>query len=350
LVLFIVDIYFKRKDIRKLISEKIPFILLSIALAVVSIYSQEENVNYAILKGFNAADRLFMMTYALCFYVFHAFVPINLSALYSLPQKIQGYLPLEYYLSVVPVIILVLIVLRIGVLRREISFGLIFFLAAISLNINIIPFGKAITADRYTYIPYIGIYFLTGQTFFYLSDHFRSIYRQRKKIVMIVASLIVLLFSYLTYQRIGVWKNTLTLFNDASMKAGNSREAAEVLSLGYLLEANAKSSSEKYKEAVELFDKAVALDSTRVNAYYNRGVAKHHMGDYVGAVLDYTKTIELDPLYVKAYPNRASIYLYWQRKQEACADMQKAYKLGMYDIFNRIQVDCSKIEEKSEVK
>jgi hypothetical protein len=63
----------------------------------------------------------------------------------------------------------------------------------------------------------------------------------------------VLVFGYLTYQRIGVWKNTLILFNDASLKAMSNREAAEVLSLGYVLEATAKSSSEQYAEAIEFY-------------------------------------------------------------------------------------------------
>jgi lipoprotein NlpI len=83
----------------------------------------------------------------------------------------------------------------------------------------------------------------------------------------------------------------------------------------------------------------------RVKSYYNRGVAKHSMGDYFGAVNDYTKTIELEPSFVQAYPNRASIYLYWDKKQEACADMQKAYSLGMYDVFSRLPIDCTKIED-----
>jgi protein O-mannosyl-transferase len=219
----------------------------------VSLYSQEESVKYAVLKEYSVVDRLFLLSYSLCFYLIHVFIPINLSALYSLPHKIQGYLPLEYYFAVVPIIILVLIVLRSGVLRREISFGLLFFLATISLTIHIIPFGKAIVADRYTYIPYVGIYFLIGQLYLYATNCYQDYYLRRKKIVSIIASLIVLVFGYLTYQRIGVWKNTLILFNDASLKAMSNREAAEVLSLGYVLEATAKSSSEQYAEAIEFY-------------------------------------------------------------------------------------------------
>jgi Flp pilus assembly protein TadD len=55
---------------------------------------------------------------------------------------------------------------------------------------------------------------------------------------------------------------------------------------------------------------------------------------------DYTKAIELNPSILNAYPNRAAIYLLWNKRDAACADLRAAYNLGLYNVFETMHVDC----------
>jgi tetratricopeptide (TPR) repeat protein len=55
------------------------------------------------------------------------------------------------------------------------------------------------------------------------------------------------------------------------------------------------------------------------------------MGDYAGAVSDYTLAIQLDAKYTRAYLNRGKSHLQLGNKESGCADLEKAEKLGLVD-------------------
>jgi protein O-mannosyl-transferase len=339
IVLLLIDGYVHRKIKSHTIAEKLPFFLLSIVFGVVALHSQSETTSFEIFKQFSFTDRFFLMSYSLCYYIFHLFIPMNLSAFHSMPDKIQGVLPLEYYFAVIPVFVLIFLSIRKDIFQNKYIFGLLFFFATISLNIHIIPFGKAIVAERYSYIPFIGIYFLLGQFYCFFNDHYPNI-RKWKNAVFSLGVLVTLMYSCLTYQRIGVWKNTLILFRDASLKADNSKESTIIQALGYVVEAEEKTNARKYSEAIDLYNKAIALDPQRVESYGNRGIAKHCLQDYEGAMRDYSKAIELNPSFSRAYANRAAIFILWNKQEEACKDFHTAYNLGLTGVLPALQAYC----------
>ena len=104
-----------------------------------------------------------------------------------------------------------------------------------------------------------------------------------------------------------------------------------ILSISYLFCSEVK--SQEAKKAMELFNeayyssqernyqKAINLYSAAINtypsgelklkseAYYNRGLNKRFLDDFIGAIQDYSKAIELQPNYHKAYHNRGFVYL-----------------------------------------
>jgi protein O-mannosyl-transferase len=339
IILLFIDGYFARKIKSRTIVEKLPFFLLSIIFGVVALGSQSETTSFEIFKQFTFLDRFFLASYSLCYYIFHLFVPVNLSALHSMPEKIQGLLPFEYYAAVLPVVVLIYLCTRKGIFQREYIFSMCFFLVSVSLNIHLIPFGKAIVAERYSYVPYIGLSYLIGQLYCFVIDRFPHLLRWKKGIVLVTV-LLVMLFGYITYQRIGVWKNTSILFHDASMKARNGKEAAIVQALGFVLDAEEMTNARRYSDAIEMYDKAITLDPQRVESYSNRGIAKHCLEDYDGAMKDYTKAIELNPLFSRAYANRAAIYILWNQRDKACADYHTAYNLGLTSVLPTLQEYC----------
>ena len=57
----------------------------------------------------------------------------------------------------------------------------------------------------------------------------------------------------------------------------------------------------EHNAAIEYYDKIVALDKSYAAAYYNRGLAKVHLLDYIGAVEDFGKAVEIDPNFAAEY-------------------------------------------------
>ena len=103
------------------------------------------------------------------------------------------------------------------------------------------------------------------------------------------------------------------------MKTNNIDEANFIHILAYKNEGSEKIGFKLYTEALEWFNKAIALNPRYYKLYYDRGNANYYLHNYGEAIKDYDKTIELSPSFARAYFNRAVIYLSWKRQEEACA-------------------------------
>jgi len=340
IILFLIDIYCRRKITVRTSFEKLPLLILSLIFGLIALHSQGDSTRYIVGSSFNFIDRIFLASYSLCYYLIHLFLPINLSALHLMPIKAEGILPVEYYLALIPMIILTFIGTRNGIFQREYIFGILFFVVILSLNIHVIPVGMAIVSERYTYLAYVGLYYIIGQLYSFSFDRYQVYFISWKKVIVTGATLLALFFGYLTYQRIGVWKSTLVLFQDATIKASNTIEANFIQTLAFEYEGEEKNRMKLYIEAIEWFNKAIVFSPQLPELYLNRGVSKYYLRNYTDAIQDYNKAIELDSSFAPAYFNRAEIYLLWNRQQDACEDLWNAYKLGMRNAFNMAHANC----------
>jgi lipoprotein NlpI len=85
----------------------------------------------------------------------------------------------------------------------------------------------------------------------------------------------------------------------------------------------------------------IELDPTNTKAYINRGVSKHKLNDYQGAIADFSKVIELDPTNTKAYINRGVSKYKLGDKYGACLDFSKSGELGNGGAYDIIKKFCN---------
>ena len=274
--------------------DKIPFFLLAIAFGVVSLFSQKvigANVDYVV--GYTIIDRVFLGAYAFAFYLIEVVFPWKLSAIHPMPMKPDGLLPASYYLSIVVVIgfvALLVKVIRSYLHTRQVSqssdarerhfiykdaqFGLLFFLFTISL-ILFIPVGSAIVAERYTYLPYIGLFMIPGRLYQYYCLTGSKGRRYGLTAAVVVAAV---LFSGMTYARNRIWKDSMILFSDTIKKNPDA-------SVAYNNRGNLRMEQEDFEGAMNDFNKAIELKN--FNAYNNRGILKNRLKDYQNALDDF---------------------------------------------------------------
>ena len=91
---------------------------------------------------------------------------------------------------------------------KKFFFSIGFFTATVFLVLQLLPVGDAIMADRYSYIPSIGLFYLAGEGFYWLWN------RNSKMLSVILASTFTIFFSIGTYARCKVWENGLSLWSD----------------------------------------------------------------------------------------------------------------------------------------
>ena len=332
-LLILIDYYLERKFEKKLIIDKLPFFLLSIVFGLIAIQSQSESGAISLAPQYLLFDRFFIAGHAIITYCFKLILPINLSAMYDYPTKINNLLPWEYYLSPFIIVILIWAFIKFSSNKKDVIFGITFFLATISLVIQFIPFGRALIADRYTYIPYIGLFFIIGRLYCRIIDNEIKLTAKIKPHLKNISIALAAILIIMTWQRNKVWTNGYTLFDDVIKKNPN-------IGYAYFARAEAEDDMKKYPEAIADFTESIRLTPEFMDAYLNRGVIKYYIRDHVGAVADFDKAIELSPTNAAIYMNRAICKLDLNMRKEACDDFHKAASMNFESANKMIKKYC----------
>jgi len=327
-VIILIDYYYGRKFTPKVIFIIVLFFSLSFLRGMVHFVSDVTiSGNDIITQTFPFYDRIFMGSYAFIFYVTSIFYFFNLCVLHPYPVKSGGLLPVEYYIDFVLALIFIFFIIWIFIKnikhKKELIFGIFFFLINIALVLHLIPFGGGVVvADRYSYISYIGIFFLFGQVFCWLTDKSYK-YANKFKVYVYSFMTIFIFFCFITtYNRNNIWKNTLSVWSDAV-------EHFPEHFYGYYGIGNAKSDMGDYEGAILAFNKAIELNPNFSESYYNRGSVKYnHLKDYQGALPDFNKTLEINPNHVTAYTNRGLTKNALKDYKGAIDDFNKAIQLS----------------------
>jgi len=315
-LLIAIDFYKGRKINAKLLLEKVPFFILALLFGIIAIMSQltiETNADIPLPNGF--IERIFLCSYAIAFYIIKMVAPFNLSAMYYFSNSQNGSLTWAYYASLPFLLIIVWLVIRNRSKLKEIIFGIFFFLITISVMLQIVHVGSAITADRYTYVSYIGLFFIAVQSIINIKK------KQVKNTIITLFCVFIIMFSFQTYARIKVWKDGDVLFTDVIKKNPNIFHA-------YWIRGQAKKAKGDLQGSLQDFTKALELKPDFVFGLIDRGNVRSDMGDYKGALDDYNHAVMLDPAMAKAYNNRGIVHVLLGDKKSAMLDYDKAIKLN----------------------
>jgi len=316
LMLLIFDYYFRRGWNKNVLIEKIPFFLLSLAFGVVTIFSQRSfgAINADLMPDYNLLQRFFVVCYTTSYYIVKLILPFNLAVLHFAPTE----LPYYYYLSPLFLLLLIFLVYKARAMKRELIFGFLFYLVGVSLTSQVIPVGYVVVSERYSYVPYIGLFFIIGC--FYAAVLNNKSFISLKPIINYLLAGITLFFMIITFQRNKVWQNSINLFTDLVKKYPNQSHAHFVLAknLVDVPDLNA---------ALTSINKAIELDPKVAESYFYRGNIYYAQQNYEAALNDYLKAVELNPNYSEAYYNIGVTYNTTNKFQESIEPLTKAISI-----------------------
>lgn len=285
------------------IAHKALFFIVSMIFGIVAIKSQgAANAIQDLTPLFSFLERLMIASYTTITYLYKLIVPIDLACMYPYPDRINGHLPMDYYLTPIILIALVSFVVYSWKYGKDIVFGTIFFFLTIALVLQLLPVGGAVLAERYTYVPYIGLFMIIGKGYVYFHENRSKYSAVLRSVYTIIIVAMVLVFSVMSFQRILIWKNGEVLFTDLIKKyptlpfAYNNR--------GYLYYNFLK----KYDKALADYNKCIEMDSTFHRAYSNRGVLYYNTAKPDLAIKDFTKAIHFKDDNTDAWIGRANSY------------------------------------------
>jgi protein O-mannosyl-transferase len=347
LVLLLCDHLLHRKIDRKCLIEKIPFLAIAFIFGIMALFAQgspeimSQKTSFPFSKNtFIMSEvlttyfsKLLLMSEVLTSYFPKLILPIKLSCLYPPIKGIAG--PWSYvYLPIVIAILIAGIIL--GRYNKNITFGTLFFF------ITIIPTLPAkIMADRYIYIPSIGLFFIAAEGFYWL-------YRSKLEPIKIVKPILAILligilgtFSFLTWERCQVWKDSMSLWNNVLKNYPEIPIAYNNLGEVYLRKGD-------YERAISNYNQALRMnpDFRGANYFYvNRGTAYLMKGDYEMAIADYHQALRIKPNDANAYHHRGTAYLNKGDFEGAISDFNKALEInpGNAETYFYKALACEKI-------
>ena len=312
-LLIAIDSYTGRKMSSRWIFEKIPLLLLSVAFGIVAINSQKQGGAYnGLMVSYGAINSFFLFTSGLAFYFIWLVAPVVLCSFHYFPALSGRLLPWVYYASLPVVLIIAWLVARRNAYRKEIIFGVAFFLIAISVMLQVVSVGSALTAERYTYISYIGLFYIAGQLISGLVEK-----KRYRNISVSAFSMFVIVYAAQSWDRIGVWKDDYTLFNDLINKNPD-------FYYGYWLRGNVEQKDGNPQAAYEDYSRSIELNPSYEDSYYNRGIIENASGNINAAIADYNHSIALNPKQPDAYNSRGWAYYQSGSAGAAIQDYNKA--------------------------
>ena len=364
LVLLLIDYFTKQKISKKIILEKIPFFIVSFIMGIVAIKAQVSSGSMVDLPNYSFLEGILFGSFSFLAYVFKIILPLNLSAFYPYPEIEKG-IPFYFYLSPLFLLAIVYFIFRLYKKNRSLVFGFGFYLVNIILLLQLLPVGGAMMAERYSYLSYVGLFFIIGNGINWIWQSNQEKIKFYKYIIAPVFFLYTIFLGAKTKERNKVWKNDETLWTDviknhnnvalAFSNRGNYYQQAGKYDLALADYTSALNLKENNYEAlisragiyrmagdfnlvIKDCDKAISINRNKAGAYINRGIAKSLLKNNDEAMKDFDMAIQLEPENSSAYTNRGFLFGKMEKVDEAINDYSKGIALNpeyAFAYFNR---------------
>ncbi len=351
-VLWLLDYWplerFKPGRVWSLVAEKIPFFVLSAAASVVTFVVQQQEGAMSALENLPLGMRFENALISYCRYLLKILWPTDLAVFYPYPDH---YWPLKW--ALLSGFLLTGLSVLWWVKRQRHPFllvGWLWFVGTLVPVIGLVQVGLQAMADRYTYIPSVGVLILIVWGAYNLSRR----WRHQMIALSVAGSAAIVLCSALTRQQIGYWKDTEALFRRAVNVTKNNYVAHNNLGCALAIKGQTDAAISQYLEAIRLkpddadshnnlgaalLDKgrtdvaisqcqeAIRLKPDYAEAHYNLGNALGHRGQTGAAISQYQEAIRLKPDYAEAHCNLGITLLKIVQIDAAIIQFQEAIRL-----------------------
>ena len=301
----------------RLVSEKIPLFLLSAAGSVITFLIQKKDQAMPSLSVMPLGDRFANAATSYAAYLGKMFWPEGLSIFYPY----HGFPTFWHLVSTLALLILITGISVILLKRRPyLLVGWLWYLGTLIPVIGLVQVGSQAMADRYTYLPLVGVFIMAVWGAKDLLDGCRA----RKEIWGFVSGGVMVVLVVLTQIQVGHWKDTQTLFGHALRSTERNFMAHHNLAEGMSKAGNPAGAEKHYREAIR-------IKPSFKQAYTGLGYLLMIQGKQDEASRLLEKSLEIDPTYAPAMKNLGDVRMRQGRMEEAIPLYRKALHHGEED-------------------
>jgi hypothetical protein len=277
----------------RLLLEKIPFLALAAAACVATFLAQQQSGALTAALPFGA--RVENALIAHCRYLVKMFWPTDLAVFYPHP----GDWPMAKVLLAGSFLAVISIILLVNWRRYPfLLMGWLWFIGTLVPVIGLVQVGAQSLADRYTYIPSLGILMLVIWGLNELVQQWRYLVVP----LSVIGSVLILLCMLVTHHQLGYWRNSETLFRHTLAVTDNNFLAHNIL--GATLGMKGQTD-----EAIRHCDEAIRIKPDYAEAHSNLGNTLFSAGQNDAAIDQYQQAIQIKPDFADAHYNLGNAFL-----------------------------------------
>ena len=306
--------FFGFQGFLRLFLEKIPLFILVVISCCLTFLAQKKSYAVKSLGSLPLIDRISNALVSYVTYALKMIWPSKLAVFYPHPGNT---LP-AWQIIGAALLIAAAIFSSIHTLKKYpyIIIGLFWYLGTLVPVIGLVQVGDQAMADRYTYIPLIGLFIIVSWGGF---DLLRK-WHYHKIIPILSAISVICVLAVCTFLQLAYWQNGITLFEHA-IKVTSKNSVAHN-NLGVLL-----SKEEKFDEAVYHFDEALKIKPNDSRTLYNKGCALREKGDFDKAAFFFKESLKINKDYAEAHNELAYILFVQGKPDEAILHCRNALKI-----------------------
>lgn len=287
----------------RLVMEKLPLFALALASGIITYSAQKSGGAVNLLTPSSFWQNVANAFLAYMSYIGKMLWPTGLAVFY--PFDASAIIPWTVISAVLCLLIISYLAIWGGMERKYLITGWLWYTGSLVPVIGLVRVGSQSMADRYTYIPLIGLFIIVvwGTT-----DLLEN-WRYKKQALFISAGSIIIAITVVTWIQIQFWRNPQTLFSHALKVTKNNWIAHYNLGSALLKQG-------KDKEALAHLLETVRINPGFFEAYNNIGIAYENFGNNFDAIKAYKIAIRSNPNFADAHFNLGLAY----------------FKLGYHDL------------------
>jgi protein O-mannosyl-transferase len=290
--------------------EKIPLCVLAIASCIVTFLAQKQGGAVVSLETIPMGMRLANAAIAYVQYLVKMAWPIHLAPLYPYPQNLDR--PF-FIMCAILIAGCTIFCIRSAKQHPYLLTGWLFYLESLVPVIGLVQVGPQFMADRYSYLPSIGISIMLVGGIGALLQRFAGF----RKAALAAGVMGVAGLTAASWVQVGYWKDSETLFTHAIAVTPVNPFMQNNLGFHYFERGD-------MERAIPYFLTALRQKSDYNDARYNLGSAYARQGKHADALAELEKVIAANPFYAKAYENIGIVYGGMGRHHEAEINFRKA--------------------------
>jgi len=302
-----------------LLLEKLPLFALTAVFCIVAFLAQQQGGATGSLDTYPLGVRISNALVSYALYIGKMFWPQGLAVYYPHPRELQSWQAIG---SGILLTFLTVLSLREARRRPSLVVGWLWFIGTMVPVIGLVQVGSHAMADRYTYVPLIGLFIALVWG---LSD-IASTWHHRRAILTLSAGVVLASLMAVSWFQVRHWQNSITLFSHTLAVTSNNLKAHNNLGTAQLALGNPE-------EAAHHFSAAVQINPGSAITRYNLGLALLRQERFTEAALQYLEALRIKPDFQRAHRDLGETLFAQKRYDEAIVHLARAVKIDPGDVI-----------------